>query len=102
MDLHQIVWLIILIPAFFIIGITELNRAKEILINKKISLNLAVRIRIWLIKNISGKKEAKQYEKKIKENEKGTQVSGYYSAIGGLLYMFGSIFFAWLLFKAIL
>lgn len=97
MNLHQIVWLIILAPMFLVIGIIELSRAKKILIDRKISLNLSVRIRIWLIKNLRGEKKAKIYERTIKENATRVHNSGIYSAVGGLLYLLGGVFFAWLL-----
>jgi hypothetical protein len=55
----QIPWLIILIPLFLIYGFVELNRGWKILKYGQDSLDVVIRIRIWLIRLIKGEKSAK-------------------------------------------
>ncbi len=97
MDLHQRIWAIILIPTFIIAGIAEIKSGWKILKYNEDSYNLAVRIRLWMLKQFSEGKKFKEYQKYLKQDKIYMKDRGFYGLVGGTLYLAGSIFFILLL-----
>lgn len=99
MDTFQAAWIVILSPVFFIYGINELRRGWKILRHGEQSLNIAIQIRLWLIRLIYGDVKAHQYEMQFKNNLKTMQREGFYSFIGGLIALAVSIIWIWMFFR---
>jgi hypothetical protein len=99
MDLHQRIWAIILIPTFIIAGIDGIKSGWKILKYNEDSYNLAVRIRLWMLKQFSEVKNFKEYQKYLQQDKKYMKDRGFYGLVGGALYLAGSVFFIFLLFE---
>ena len=101
MDTYQLVWLIILTPIFFLYGLKELHRGWKILKHGEFSLNLAIQMRIWLIRLISGAEAAQQYENHLKNDFETMRMMGIYSIIGGVISLAVSIMWIFVLNRAL-
>jgi len=99
MDLHQRIWAIILIPTFIIAGIDGIKSGWKILKYNEDSYNLAVRIRLWMLKQFSGSNKSKEYQKYLQQDKTYMKDRGFYGLVGGTLFLAGSIFFIFLLLK---
>ena len=99
MDLHQRIWAIILIPTFIIAGIDGIKSGWKILKYNEDSYNLAVRIRLWILKQFSESKKLKAYQKYLQQDKTYMKDRGFYGLVGGALYLAGSVFFIFLLFE---
>jgi len=94
-DAFQTLWLTLLAPFFLIYGLFELGRGWKILRYGQASLNVAVRIRILIVKLIKGEKAARQFQANIVNNTSNMQLRGVYSILGGSISVVVSII--WLL-----
>lgn len=99
MDSYQQTWMIILIPLFIVYGIIEMRRGWKIIIFKEDSYNVAVQIRIWLLKQFAGDKKLKDYQRYLKQNKTYMQERGFYSFVGSTISLAISIFWLYLLIK---
>jgi hypothetical protein len=99
MDLYQKAWMIILIPIFLLYGFVEIRRGWKIIKYKEDSYNLAIQIRIWLIKQFTGNKKSKDYEKYLKQDKTYLTIKGSYSFVGGIISLAVSIFWLYLLIR---
>jgi len=84
-DAYQLTWMIILIPVFLVYGLIEVKRGWNIIKYGEKSHNVAVQVRIWLIKQFSGEKKSIQYRKSLEQDKDYMTRTGSYSFIGGIV-----------------
>jgi hypothetical protein len=83
----------------FLYGVIELRRGWMILKYKKYTLNLAIQIRLRLIRLLRGQEESQYYRNKLLNNPDGMRIRGTYSLLGGILSVLVSIVWSLLLYN---
>jgi len=98
MSTYQIIWLIILIPLFFIYGLIEIRRGWRIIKYQEDSYNLAIQIRLWLAEKFFSDKVFANTKNSLSQNKEYMLRRGYYSFIGGIVSLAASIIWIILLY----
>ena len=94
-DTYQQIWIVILIPVFLVYGFIEVRRGWNIIKRGKKSHNIAIQIRVWLIKQFAGEKKSNRYRKSLEQDKDYMTRAGSYSLIGGIVSL--AVCIMWLL-----
>jgi hypothetical protein len=102
MTSFQTVWLILLVPLFFIYSLLEIRRGWKILRYRDMSLNPALQTRVWIINIFKGREFAKNYQENLMNNKTGMKMSGVYSLAGGVLMLIVSFYWGYMFIQVFL
>jgi len=102
MSSYQVGWMIVLLPVVLLYGVLELMRGWKILARGEPSLNVALQIRIWILRLVLGSRESDAYKDRLLSDPRTMRLRGVYSLAAGILCIAGSVLWAYLLWTQLL